>query len=107
MSSFLDSLELSVRTTNVLRLAGVDSREAFEALDKSTVLGMRNAGRKTWHEIESVQEWLKGPTLDERERMVAAALADACRLAREYLSASDYRVVVVGPMDVRLARLVP
>lgn len=105
--SFVDSLELSVRTTNVLKLAGVDSREAFEALDKRTVLAMRNAGRRTWYEIESVQDWLRGPTREERERQVAALLADACRQARDWLPEEDYRIVVVGRLDVRLARLVP
>lgn len=107
MSSFVDGLELSVRTTNVLKLAGVETREAFEALDAGKVLAMRNAGRKTWYEIRDVQGWLKGPTREERERLVAALLEQACRQAREWLAEEDYRIVNVGRLDVRLVRLVP
>lgn len=99
MSDFLDSLELSVRTTNVLRLAGVVDRERFEALTAGEVLRLRNAGRKTWAEV---QEWLRGPSLEEKELMVLESLAHANMWLRDMPS---HRVVALDEGKVlRLVR---
>ena len=54
----VDELELSVRSSNVLRLAGVTTIEEFARLTKDQVMGFANAGRKTWNEIEEAQAWL-------------------------------------------------
>lgn len=55
MTDVLDRLELSVRTTNVLRRHGIETMDAFMRLDKPTVLGMEHAGARTWREIAEVQ----------------------------------------------------
>lgn len=58
---FLDSIELSVRADNALRADGrVQSLEDFMSLDKKTVMAMKNAGERTWTEIERLQlMWLR------------------------------------------------
>jgi hypothetical protein len=54
---FIESLELSVRASNVLRRSGfVNTLEEFMALDRETVMFMPKAGVRTWEEIEQVQK---------------------------------------------------
>lgn len=62
--SLLDELEMSVRTSNVLRnlppCHAVNTIEDFMALTREVVLDQRRAGVKTWREIENLQTYLRG-----------------------------------------------
>jgi len=54
---FIESLELSVRASNVLRRSGlVNTPEEFMALDRETFMLIPQAGVRTWEEIEQVQK---------------------------------------------------
>ena len=56
---FIESLELSVRASNVLRAWGrVNTLDEFMALDRETVMALPNAGARTWKEIEQMQKYL-------------------------------------------------
>lgn len=55
MGDVLDQLEISVRTTNVLRNRGVTTIDDFMALTRPVVMKMEHAGAKTWREIADVQ----------------------------------------------------
>lgn len=52
---FLDSLDLPVRATNVLRYEGIDSLSKFMALTWADVKKFEHAGRRTWAEIKKAQ----------------------------------------------------
>jgi hypothetical protein len=57
---FIDSLELSVRASNVLRNWGrVNTLKDFTALDKATVMALPGAGVRTWTEVQMVQAALR------------------------------------------------
>lgn len=66
MTAFIDSLELSTRAANVLRnmLDPIDSVEKFLALERDRVLRQPNCGRRTWHEIKQMQDFLRGENID-------------------------------------------
>ena len=54
--SIIDKLELSVRTTNVLKLMGdVETTDDFMSLTEGRVRAVRGAGRRVWQEIRDVQ----------------------------------------------------
>ena len=56
MSNIIDQLELSVRTTNVLKLMGdVHTLDDFMDLTKDQVCSIRGAGQRTWNEIRQLQ----------------------------------------------------
>jgi hypothetical protein len=56
---FIESLELSVRASNVLRAWGrVKTLDEFLGLDRETVMALPNAGVRTWKEIEQMQKYL-------------------------------------------------
>jgi hypothetical protein len=58
---FIESLELSVRASNVLRAWGrVNTLDEFMALDRATIMALPNAGVRTWKEIERMQKHLRG-----------------------------------------------
>jgi len=60
-SPIIDSLELSVRASNVLRnWGGVNTLEDFMALNKATVMALPGAGVRTWEEIKQYQDHLRG-----------------------------------------------
>lgn len=60
MSNIIDELELSVRTTNVLKkMGGIHTLDDFMGLTMGRVCGARNAGRRTWSEIREVQSHLR------------------------------------------------
>ena len=60
MTNIIDELELSVRTTNALKLMGdVHTLDDFMALTMGRVCAVRNAGRRTWNEIRDVQNNLR------------------------------------------------
>jgi hypothetical protein len=60
MSNIIDELELSVRTTNALKLMGdVHTLDDFMGLTMARVCAVRNAGRRTWNEIREVQNHLR------------------------------------------------
>jgi len=65
-------LELSVRTSNVLRVAEIESLEAFMALTKPTVMGWQHAGARTWKEISEMQEYLRA-LVPVRSRLIMQA----------------------------------
>jgi hypothetical protein len=82
MADILQSLELSVRATNVLADWGhVKTLDDFLALDKRTVMLMPNAGVRTWKEIEQMQKFLR------REAPPAPVLAQDAKL-RDVLAMS-------------------
>lgn len=58
LSLSVDDLELSVRTSNVLRMEGIATVAQFMALERSQVMSFKNAGRRTWMEISDVQRYL-------------------------------------------------
>ena len=56
MSNIINEIELSVRTSNVLKLMGdVHTLDDFLALTEGHVRAVRGAGRRVWQEIRSVQ----------------------------------------------------
>ena len=56
MSNIVNQLELSVRTSNVLKNMGdVHTLDDFLALTEGHVRAVRGAGRRVWQEIRSVQ----------------------------------------------------
>ena len=56
MSNIINEIELSVRTSNVLKLMGdVHTLDDFMALTEGRVRAVRGAGRRTWNEIRDVQ----------------------------------------------------
>ena len=56
MSNIINELELSVRTSNVLKNMGdVHTLDDFLALTEGHVRAVRGAGRRVWQEIRSVQ----------------------------------------------------
>lgn len=54
----IDQLEPSVRTSNCLKRAGIHQISQLMELDQVTVLGWRNAGQKTWREIQEFQKYI-------------------------------------------------
>ena len=90
--SIIDALELSVRASNVLRKMGVETMDDFMALTRQTVMGQKNAGRRTWNEVSEIQTYYRHQALEQaqettdtddlRERAALAALPGvihACR----------------------------
>lgn len=67
---FLQQIELSVRAGNVLQQMNPDMNyNEFMALTKKQVLSLRNAGSRTWREVQEVQDYFreayeKGPVTD-------------------------------------------
>lgn len=56
----INSLELSVRASNVLRNSGlVQTIEDFMALTKPQVMALKGAGIRTWREIRELQKNLR------------------------------------------------
>ena len=56
MSNIVNEIELSVRTSNVLKNMGdVHTMDDFLALTEGHVRAVRGAGRRVWQEIRSVQ----------------------------------------------------
>lgn len=56
MSNIINEIELSVRTSNVLKNMGdVHTMDDFLALTEGHVRAVRGAGRRVWQEIRSVQ----------------------------------------------------
>lgn len=66
MTAFIDSLKLSIRASNVLRnmLDPIDSAEKFLALERERVLRQPGCGKRTWAEIEQMQDFLRGENID-------------------------------------------
>lgn len=66
MTAFINSLELSVRASNVLRRIEppIDSAEKFLALDRDFILLQPRAGKRTWAEIKQMQDYLRGENID-------------------------------------------
>ena len=71
--SVIDDLELSVRTSNVLRRMGVTTLENFMSLERRKFLAQKNAGIKSWREIEEVRYHLRRSA--RRQTVAGRALA--------------------------------
>ncbi len=52
----VSELELSVRTANVCRAAGIISIEDFLAITKTEFMKFPNAGVRSWSEVEKTQQ---------------------------------------------------
>lgn len=63
-------LEFSVRTSSLLKKAGIESVEQLLALTKEEVFKWPRAGRQTWNEIGPMQLMLRGPSEEERADML-------------------------------------
>lgn len=59
MTTFIDRLELSVRSANVIKGAGISSYEAFMGLTRENVVMLPGGGIRVWREVSDVQENLK------------------------------------------------
>lgn len=68
--SIVDELELSIRSSNVLRTMGVETMDDFMSLTKERFLAQRNAGARSWKEIVDLQRSL-GARNVEIERQLA------------------------------------
>tara|TARA_R110002072_G_scaffold63430_6_gene157856 strand:+ start:897 stop:1205 length:309 start_codon:yes stop_codon:yes gene_type:complete len=55
----VDDLEMSIRTGNAMRKAGITEIDQFVALDRKTVVGLPGSGPKCWKEVQELQESLK------------------------------------------------
>jgi hypothetical protein len=53
-----EQMELSVRTSNCMRRAGIETMDQFLRLDRDDVMGWKNAGIRTWNEIADLQSQL-------------------------------------------------
>lgn len=69
MSNIVNELELSVRTSNVLRNMGdVHTLDDFLALTEGHVRAVRGAGRRVWQEIRSVQTDMRRQMREAEDR---------------------------------------
>lgn len=59
MSNIIDQLELSVRSSNILRGMGVETLWEFLGVNKSEFLRRPHAGARSWREVEQVQKALQ------------------------------------------------
>lgn len=92
----VDDLELSVRTSNVLRGEGVRTLSAFMALSKDRVMAMKGAGVRTWNEIKSVQTNI-APTAAEAEKAAWHQFRELLAQANAVMAVNpSFRVVVDG-----------
>lgn len=69
MSNIINELELSVRTSNVLKNMGdVHTLDDFLALTEGHVRAVRGAGRRVWQEIRSVQTDMRRQMREAEDR---------------------------------------
>lgn len=87
----VSDLELSVRASNVLRLAGVTTMQDFMRLTKQRVLSFANSGARTWKEIEQVQKSLQPEAL----RNYRLGILESALLAVNRVLAEDPDIMVV------------
>jgi len=99
LGTYVGELELSVRAHNALMRAGITTYEQFRDLTREDALAMKNAGLKTWREINDTQLWLSGDTRPEMTRDEAIEdLKDAVRLVNTRLQGMDgYVRMTVDP----------
>jgi DNA-directed RNA polymerase alpha subunit len=64
---FTDSLEISTKGRNALVDLGLQSVEQLLALTFLEVIALPNVGRKTWHEIQDLQETYGKPNSESRD----------------------------------------
>lgn len=70
MTNIIDELELSVRTTNVLKkMFDMDTMDDFMALTEGRVRAVPGAGRRTWNEIREVQNHLRSQMHQTEENL--------------------------------------
>ena len=95
MSDFLEDLELSVRTHNVLVGEGIVTREQFMALTHSDVMAFKGAGRQTANEIVDVHERLNPPFeawQRQMEELITEHVASLNTILRNHGSAYHARI---------------
>lgn len=69
--SIINDLELSVRAGNILRRMNPDMTFAeFMALDQKTVMAVRHAGRRTWREIDEMQQHFRSIQRENRHVVI-------------------------------------
>jgi hypothetical protein len=59
MTDFIDTLELSVRATNLLKTNGYATREKFLEVTWPVMKKWKGAGIRTWHEILDLQHYVR------------------------------------------------
>jgi hypothetical protein len=91
----VSDLEISVRTGNALKEAGIETLEQLLALTRAEVLRLRGAGVKAWKEVEWWQKWLRNDEgrVDTNE---GAAVRAARELNKLVAASLDLRVEVVS-----------
>lgn len=77
MSNIINQLELSVRTSNILKDMGdVHTLDDFLALTEGHVKRQRGAGRRVWQEIRSIQTDIRRDLQQAEERRAAQPVAE-------------------------------
>jgi len=99
MPSIIHDLELSVRTTNVLNaMDTVQTYDDFMALTKEQVMAQRNAGIRTWREVEEVQQNLRDGH-PEVNRMLAQAAPET---PADVLTLRDQAALAALPVVIQV-----
>lgn len=89
----VEDLELSVRTGNVLRNAGIVTLDQLKALDASAVLALKNAGRKTWREIQELQQFFDEDSEDLKQSRWRTFTETVAMLNQQMNRNPEFRVV--------------
>lgn len=75
--SYVDELEISTRTKNLLVKTGISTREEFDALEEVTFSAVRGAGRRLWLEIAELQDAQRDGMRLRKERPVGYRICSA------------------------------
>lgn len=98
----ISELELSVRTSNVLRAQGVETVAQLMELTRDQMLSWRGMGRKSVREVLEIQRELKGPDRDDRW----AQFCEAVRTLNAMMARDpDFLMVLAPDHTVTPARL--
>lgn len=103
--TFVENLELSVRTVNVLKNNGITTAEQFMKLTKTQVMGLKGLGAKSWREISEVQEMLTRERRRESIPGQAVELIKALnRLVPDLTKHRFFLTLCSDPPQLRLGR---
>ena len=95
MSNIINELELSVRTSNVLKNMGdVHTMDDFLALTEGHVRAVRGAGRRVWHEIRDVQTDMRRQMGLQRQMREAEGRSDEDWTKRDEIALAVLPTVV-------------
>lgn len=84
---FIKGLELSVRAQNALTALKVERMDQFMRIKEKDITGLRNCGRLTWQEVQSMQQYFRSAARGEGDlATMNAMLADinSLRLRHPY-----------------------